>query len=729
MIFYVVAFALLLHVCFWGAGLAMVGMPRRWRRFWPALVIPAGYTLQSLVVWAGAYANLPGTDSYALFSEIVPLVLLALGLRRLGWRRGRVDVGRFGLVWLVMAGVLAALVLPLAIASRGLTTVSLGSCDAADYAAGARVFMQFAHSDRNGFIGLTEVVHIMSVDNFYDFWLRLNHFTPSALIALNGSILHCPPDQLTGVLTAVVLASTVPVVFWVARALFGFSGAASLGIAGVYGISPITWYSFAQVSPAPLLAAMAVAVLTWAGVSLWKGRLTWRRGGQFAGVLAVGYALVLGAYNFILLVALVPAIAYAVLRTLATGAWPRLARWLLIILLPLVGTGLVLWARVAGLLERFMLFQTYDFGWRIPVLGPDGWLGLVQGGTLHAWSWGGLRWVLAAIVLGFIGWAVADAVRKRQRRLWLIAAVTLPVLAGYAFLEIRGVELHTNASYDAFKLFTVFYPLLLPAFCCWLTLRWYPRLTQWFAVMAFALFVVGLNLVACVMGVVDLSRAPLRVDGQLRQLRRIEAMPDVHSVNLLIPDMWSRLWANAFLLRKPQYFATHTYEGRLRTPLRGEWDLTAGVLREELPGGMSRDVTAEYHLTDTRAPAFVRVEPGAGWYAGERLPNGEHWRWTNADATLRVENPHPYPVTLHLVLHGRGISPRDVTVAREGGPAPARYVHVGAIVHTVPLPAVRVPPGSSVVVLHSRQPAETPAGDRRALSLCVFDLAIRPTVP
>ena len=47
--------------------------------------------------------------------------------------------------------------------------------------------MEFAKYDREGFLGLTEVVRVASVDNFFDYWLRLNHFTPSALIALNGS--------------------------------------------------------------------------------------------------------------------------------------------------------------------------------------------------------------------------------------------------------------------------------------------------------------------------------------------------------------------------------------------------------------------------------------------------------------------------------------------------------------------------------------------------------------
>ena len=50
MIHHLVAFALLLHVLFWGAGAALLAMPRPWRRLWPVLIVPLGFALQSAVV-------------------------------------------------------------------------------------------------------------------------------------------------------------------------------------------------------------------------------------------------------------------------------------------------------------------------------------------------------------------------------------------------------------------------------------------------------------------------------------------------------------------------------------------------------------------------------------------------------------------------------------------------------------------------------------------------------
>ncbi|HYP18020.1 MAG TPA: hypothetical protein VEQ65_12485 [Opitutus sp.] len=231
MYYFAVGFGAWLHVFFWGAGLAMWSMPRPWARFWPVLACPAGLALQSLVVWLGAYAGFAGTDVYAWWAEALPLVLLVAGGRRRGGRAAR-EIGRFAGLWLLMAANLAVLLTPLARAARGLNTLSLGSFDAADYAAGARVLKEFAHADRAGFLGLTEVVRVGSVDNFFDFWLRLNHFTPSALIALNGTVLDCAPHELTSVLTIVVLVCSLPVVFWCARTLLGYPALAAAWVAG-----------------------------------------------------------------------------------------------------------------------------------------------------------------------------------------------------------------------------------------------------------------------------------------------------------------------------------------------------------------------------------------------------------------------------------------------------------------------------------------------------------------
>ncbi len=726
MIHYLVAFGLLLHVLLWGAGAAMLAMPRPWRRFWPVLVMPAGLALQSAVVWFGAHTGLRGTDAYAGWCEVLPVVLLGAGIWRRTFRQVADDLSRFGVVGATVAGCLGLLVLPVAIASPMLTTISLGSCDAADYAAGARVLKEFARTDRDGFIGLAEVVRVQSVDNFFDFWLRLNHFTPSALMAFNGTILGRAPHEITTLFTAMLLAGTLPVVFWASRAIIGYSGGVSLILAGLFGVSPVMWYAVAHVAPGQLLAAQAVALLTWPAVALWRGRLSWRRGAQFAGVLAIGYWLLLGSYNFFILVCLVPAVTYAGGLAIWRRQGGRFASWLALVLLPLAGCALIFPGRVAGLAERFALFQTYDFGWRIPALTAEGWLGMVQGPDLAPWSGLGLRWFLSAAQVGLLVWALLRAGWLRNRSLWLALAVLLPVLAGYLFLQVRGAQLGTNASYDAYKLFAVFYPLLLPALCWWVTLRRSHRLHEWIFVVGVTGVVVAFNVVACGMFIWKMSRPPLLVDRALRQLGTIEAMGDVKGVNLLIPDMWSRLWANAFLLHKAQYFPAHTYEGRLNTPLRGDWDLEGGLTSVQRPGEARRQLSPRFALVRADDPGALRLTTGEGWHGIESGPGGmDRWQWTNGDAILVIDNPQPAARSIRLTLDARSLGSRTVAIETEHGEPVTPGVRLGEERARLSFPPFMVPAGRSRWSLHSTEPPQ-PAGpgDARPIAICVYHLAI-----
>jgi len=724
MFIFPVAFGLLFHLLFWGAGLAWLGMPRRWRAFWPVAAAPAGIALQSLVVWAGAYLNLRGTNGYAWQSEMIPLALLAIPLARRGVSRFAGDCGRLSGVAALMGASLAALVLPFQLSGRGLTTASLGSCDAADYAAGARVLMEFGRSDRSGFLGLKEVTSLMSADNFFDFWLRLNHFTPSALIALNGSIFDCVPYQLTSLLTAVLLAATVPVAFWMARAVLRYRTGPSLLVAGLYGFNPLTWYAVYHVAMGQLIAALGIGLLTWAGIALWRGRLEGRSGWAFARVLFIGYVLVLGGYNFIVVVCLIPAVGYAGGLAVWRGATVRLAHWGVRMIVPLIVAGALLWERVAGLAERFQLFRQNDFGWRIPLLGPEGWLGMVNGwalfqipGVAHTF----LAWAFLALVIG----ALIRGAQAMRRDVFLALSLSVPALLGYGYLNLRGIREGSNASYDAYKILSVFYPGLLAALCYWLNFpggrrRW-ERLLPWAA----ALVIAGVDLRATLRFGERMCNPPLVVGKELTQIQKLETMPAVGSLNMMVPDMWSRLWANSFLLRRPQYFAEYTYEGRRNTPLRGGWDLNGGLIYVALPDGESHRLNAHYSIEKTSSPYFVRARLEEGWHEQERVARtATRWRWSTGDATLRLENPHRRALRVVVRFQARSMIDRDLQFWVDG--QRMRTVHLTTELHTVRTPEFVLLPGVTTLRLRSSQPPTyLSAGDTRPLGFAAYDVEIQ----
>lgn len=727
MAFFSAGFGLLLHFLFWGAGLALLATPRRWRAGWPALCAPFGLALQSAVVWFGAMTRMPGAQVYGLWSLVLPLGLLAFAL----WRTIRTERRR---LWnelkpwqgigLLMAVVLNALLIPFAVASKVLTSSSLGSCDAADYAAGARTLLEFASNDRSGFMGLTEVVQLHSVDNFFDHWIRLNHFTPSALVALNAAIFSFQPYEIISVMTAVFVALSLPTVFWLARSTFRYTPLASTWIAAVYGMSPLLWYAVYHVAMSQLLAAIAIALLNGAAIALWREGAHWRRGLAWSALFAAAFWLILGAYNFIVVICLVPALGYTGILTLWRKEWPRFGRWLVLVLVPLIVVSAVFTQRALGLVERFVLFQQFDFGWKIPALTPEGWFGMLGSISLGALPWP-LRWSLGAIAVILLAVALLFATKRRDKQACLVFCSTAPILLGYQFLQLRAVLHGTNASYDAYKLICVFYPGLLAGIAYWLTLARSSKPWIRLIVVAFAVTVLGMNGYTANRFARRMQSPPLLVDRPLVQLQRLESIAEVSSVNLLIGDFWARLWANAFLLRKPQYFPTHTYEGRRNTELKGEWDLLGGIISLRTPA-LPEELrfNPPYSLVNTRSPYYLRVKAEEGWYDPEVIAKaGSHWRWTKGDASLALENPHARALRVSLHCSLRSLVDRDLQVWLNG--EQIRTVRIGTELKTMHVPLITLPPGKSVIWFRSDTPPISPGPhDDRKLGFAAYSIEV-----
>jgi hypothetical protein len=724
MVFFAAALGFLLHLLFWGAGLAALATPRRWRRCWPVFVPLAGVALQSAVVWAGVKLGLEGTDAYARAALLLPAGLLAWAW----WRDGAAWTAawrRFAALWAVMLVILAALTWPMAGAARSLTTLSLGSCDAADYAAGARVLQEFARTERGGFIGLTEVVAVQSVDNFFDYWTRLNHFTPAALLALNASVSGLAPYRLISVAGAVFLVAGLPLVFWLARSLFRIGPWGALLAAATYGSSPLLWYAVAHGSLSQLLAAPAIGLITWAGVALWRSGARWREAVRLAGLAGIGGWLILGGYNFMVVACLVPVAVFVTMETVRLREVGRLMRWVPGVLAPLVATALVFPERMLGLAERFRLFQEYDFGWRIPRLTLAGWYGWVRDTDLH--PVGGATGLIASVLLGLaLVAALAGMVRRRRPALALSVGFLVPVAAGYYLLHFKGEYQGTNASYDAYKLLATFYPGVLVALLAGLVHLRTRRGAAGVLLGAAGILLLAGNAAGAWRFARGFAAPTYIVDRDLAALGALERDPSVGSINLVLEDFWDRIWANSFLLRKPQYFASHTYEGRKNTALKGDWDLDGGLVRVRVEGGPK--LVGRFSLIARGGVGRLEANLGEGWHAEERtIRPPTRWRWSTGRAEVVLRNPQSGPARVRLTFEARALTAGALEVSLDGKPVGA--VEVGIARAAATTAAFAVPPGEHRLTLTVPAARVAGPGDARVLGIALYSLEVHLLAP
>ncbi len=219
-----------------------------------------------------------------------------------------------------------------------------------------------------------------------------------------------------------------------------------------------------------------------------------------------------------------------------------------------------------------------------------------------------------------------------------------------------------------------------------------------------------------------MSAPPLRVDRRLAALGQLESDPRITSFNVTIEDFWSRLWANAFLLRKPQYFATHTYEARLNTTLKGDWNLSDSQLRTApLADADILRVNEVFHVVRVAAPGRLQTGWVDGWHASEK--NGpDRWRWSGGAGRILVTNPAAQPVPARLTVKVQVLAPGRVELRIEEHSLGVRDLD-GSVQELV-FEHLLFQPGNTVMTLTGPAGARA-GGDERLLSFALHDFELR----
>jgi hypothetical protein len=720
MTYYLAAAALVFHSYFWGAGISLLALPRVWRCYWWAFAPCFGLALQSAVVWAGAHSSLAGTDVYARASEGLPLVLglTALGLYWRTFLRG-IWAAR-GLAVVMLAGGWL-LLSPMASASKELTTLSMGGCDHADYAAGARVFQEFAHGDRTGLLGQPEVTSVGTAKAYFDFWLRLNHFTPSAVMAHNCSILGLRPWQIAGVTGVALALLNLPGLILLCRKTVGLRGGPVLLVAALYIASPLNGYAVDQGFLAQLYAAIGIATLTTLLFLSTEARRFGVSATWFVLPTIACIWLLAGSYNFILLVAFVPGAAWLAASGLFRRDFRPAGQILLVVAFAFAVCIPLFWGRFDGIAERMRSFEQSHFGWPIPLQSPEGILGLLRTADLAAWP------AYPRILLGTLAvalWAFGLCLfwrRNRKFRLLASVALVVPVLCGWGLLAYRTQSLPT-ASYDAYKLVSVFLPGLITGLCCWLPALQGRRFWQLDATFVMV-GLLGGNLWAARQLELRMTSNPLRVDQALVAVGGLESNPKFDAFNVLIQKPWDRLWSSHFLLKKPQYFKETTFEGRRPTALKARWSLFDETKdMKGIPSEYHETIDGRFQLVRDDLPGRVDVDFATGWYNTEKKAQ-ELWKWSSGDSNIVLRNPGKFLSRNRLRMRLRAINEREIYLLVEGSIVASATI--SPKITEVDFGTIAIPSGAVQLSLTSSDAAVVPGGgDQRKLSFSIHCLKL-----
>ncbi len=575
----------------------------------------------------------------------------------------------------VCSALLGALLItsPIAFSDRSdsyLATVSLGSCDAPDYALGARLIMEKSRPLEGGFWAQSNVHQLGEMD-LWTYWTRLNHFGPAAVFAFTSSTFKLP---LWGIESAVCCAwavATASVTLTLARAIFRV-GLLQANLIGLHFlISPLALYAVFHVAAGQLVGTLASSTLLLFGFHLagqTRYKPTWRH--IFIGAL-VGW-LMISSYAFML-----PAVACIML--VATGlycirvrSWIPIANTLIWLVASLILAAVAAPGRSLGLIQGMHFFGGGAFGWQIPDIPISTILGLTPGALLlPAPTAIGLPVMALTVLLTLL------SIYARWKVSQISFAVALSALVAFLFarqlLSLLDPSDSGLGSYKLYKLASVLLPLLLTSLVC---LGPSDDRRNWILTVSHGVLLIFIILYSSVPFWNAVSRAPLHAGGELQKLSVLEKDARIDGVNIVATHPWDRIWASSLLAEKKQYFADDSYITRGVVPLRGTWmleDSTAGIYSPSTIRIGDRLI-----VRPVNEKSEVRIFFDNGWYPHE----GTH-RWAGADGTdfgFTLECTNPQPIVITLV--GRFLTRPELLIATLGSAnVPIHYgedaIHIG----------------------------------------------------
>lgn len=618
----------LLQICFWilwGVSIGVWLLPQGWRRHLWAISISIGLSLQVTLAWIVVFAG--GTvGEIAKLSHLLPIICLAIALtiRRRRWllwatlssRETRV---MFSLVVLATCCSLLPTGVFSPLAHNGLSTISIGSHDAPDYALGGRLLLEKGKHLTNGFWAQDEVHQFGEALNIWTFWTRLNHFGPAAILAFTAGTFDLPMWKLGTVLSAAIGAAGAGLCFTVARAVFRTPLRSALLIGTLYSISPLWMYAVYHVAIGQLMGTLALSALLLLASAIPNAK---RRmiGIRHCIIGAILVGLLVGSYPIMIVYAAAGCIGMAVIRSLQLRS-PRYAlRTTLWLGIACLATAAVFPTRFYALITTVIYFGGGLFGWAMPPMHLSSMLGMTRGSEMNPLP-PAFSMMFGTIVVLYLVFGLFQGWRKGRMGFATALVIVAIVLGSRTILTALDPADSNWASYKVYKAVAVFLPTFLPS--VFIGLSYQGLIGRRFTTACVLAVMVVIPAVSLRTLWHPVARASMRTGPELEELSRAESDPEITGVNIVATRLWDRIWSSTLLAEKKQYFSESTYTARGIVELRGDWvleDAFCGIYSEN-----TKHVGTTLILRPTGAPPKALLSFGEGWWSDE----GTH-RWSGS---------------------------------------------------------------------------------------------------
>jgi len=636
-LYYSILFACLF--VYLGLGLCLIACPKELRKYAIFLCPMVGYSYLTLVGWYCYWLELGGTDAYAWIVAVPPAALLGLAL--LNRHRGP--------VWkemLLQRELLAPLVvactgflivsMPFLKNADGLTSMSAGNNDIAHSAGVSRYLKEFTRSDRVGFLGQSSV-YKAATDRGGKFGSRLS-------VAFAGSLFSLEPYQLQSLSLQVFFFFSILLFYAIARESFRYDRRGALGITALYGLSPLMYLTIYHGYQGQIIGtalALCILLLNIQAINTCQTWLDYMKYVPFAVLFTWGVST---TYSHMVLVIYAPIAMYLLVLGFQRGARPAGIRWTLFAAFTLIIMCVVSPSKSRLVVSNLYSTALVHAGWFIPWMSPDTVFGLRIMENLYLLSPTGLMRYLLSIPPVLVLLFGLRKAHSDDRNVFILAGSSiLFIVIGYAVLAFLGRVDGAWGGYKSYKLLSFFLPLGLLASLTLFRNMERPSTGLTRSVVPVALGVlIGCNVFSAYKVSAQMSRTHRSVSRDLADLKKVENLPAVESINIIGPDWWDTLWQAQFLMRKNLYFEISTYYPA--TALAGQWDLR----RVSATGG---DILRLVDFEDTGRiavnPTYVLVKVGASGALRARLGKGWHdsevtHRWTgngSDTSTVLLQSP------------------------------------------------------------------------------------------